>query len=154
VGGNPDRRPIVQPLIDLGLFRSRSFSVGVVLAGAGIFGMFGVLFTLPQYLQAIMGVDAQGAGLRFLPMIAGLVVGASRPTVCGPNLGPSSRRAGVRNHDESGCSSAGGMTVSTATATSRRSAFIVGAGAGSGWPRPPRRRSSSCPRSGAASAGR
>ena len=69
-------RPGGQPLVDLGLFRSRSFSVGVVLAAAGIFGMFGVLFTLPQYLQAIMGVDAQGAGLRFLPAIAGLVVGA------------------------------------------------------------------------------
>jgi Na+/melibiose symporter-like transporter len=38
--------------------------------------MFGVLFTLPQYLQGIMGVDAQGAGLRFLPSIAGLVLGA------------------------------------------------------------------------------
>ena len=69
-------KPNGQPLIDLGLFRSRSFTVGVVLAGAGVFGMFGVLFTLPQYLQAIIGVDAQGAGLRFLPTIAGLLLGA------------------------------------------------------------------------------
>ena len=69
-------KPSGQPLIDLGLFRTRSFTVGVVLAGMGIFGMFGVLFTLPQYLQGIMGVDAQGAGLRFLPSIAGLVLGA------------------------------------------------------------------------------
>jgi MFS transporter, DHA2 family, multidrug resistance protein len=69
-------QPNGRPLVDLGLFRSRSFTAGVVLAGMGVFGMFGVLFTLPQYLQAIMGVDAQGAGLRFLPTIAGLIIGA------------------------------------------------------------------------------
>ena len=83
-------RPDGQPLIDLGLFRSRSFSVGVILTAAGIFGMFGVLFTLPQYLQAIMGVDAQGAGLRFLPAIAGLVVGADSGR---PGRGPARRQA-------------------------------------------------------------
>ena len=38
--------------------------------------MFGGLFALPQYLQAVMGFDVQGAGLRFLPMIAGLIAGA------------------------------------------------------------------------------
>ena len=69
-------RPGGEPLIDLGLFRSRSFSWGIILAAAGVFGMFGVLFTLPQYLQAILGMDAQGAGLRFLPLIGGLTVGA------------------------------------------------------------------------------
>lgn len=58
-------RPGGQPLVDLALFRSRSFSWGILLTAAGVFGMFGVLFTLPQYLQAIAGLDAEGAGFRF-----------------------------------------------------------------------------------------
>lgn len=65
-----------QPLVDLGLFRIRSFTWGVVLAGLGIFGLFGLLFTMPQYWQAILSVDAQGAGFRLLPVILGMAAGA------------------------------------------------------------------------------
>ncbi len=65
-----------EPLIDLALFRSRSFTWGIVLTAFGIFGLFGVLFGLPQYLQAILGVDPQGSGLRLLPAVGGLIVGA------------------------------------------------------------------------------
>ncbi|HMA36730.1 MAG TPA: MFS transporter [Chloroflexia bacterium] len=70
------RRPAGQPLVDLGLFRSPSFTWGTLLAAVGIFPLFGVMFALSQYWQAVLGVDAQGAGLRLLPVIAGLVVGA------------------------------------------------------------------------------
>src|SRR6202142_188328 len=69
-------KPDGQPLIDLSLFRSRSFTWGVLLTAFGIFGLFGVLFGLPQYFQAIMGVDPQGSGLRLLPAVGGLIVGA------------------------------------------------------------------------------
>ena len=65
-----------QPLIDLSLFRSRSFTWGVVLTAFGVFGLFGVLFALPQYFQAIMGLDPQGSGFRLLPVIGGLILGA------------------------------------------------------------------------------
>jgi DHA2 family multidrug resistance protein-like MFS transporter len=71
------RRPGGQPLVDLSLFRSRSFTWGTILAAVGVLAMYGVLFTMPQYFQAIDGVDAQVAGLRLLPLIAGLVVGAA-----------------------------------------------------------------------------
>ena len=37
--------------------------------------MFGLLFTVPTYYEAIVGVDPLGAGVRLLPMIGGLVVG-------------------------------------------------------------------------------
>jgi EmrB/QacA subfamily drug resistance transporter len=63
-------------LIDFGLFRSRNFSYGTLLAALANLPVIGLLFTVPQYFQAIIGVDAQGAGLRLLPLIAGLVVGA------------------------------------------------------------------------------
>ena len=68
--------PDGEPLIDLALFRSRSFTWGIVLTAFGIFGLFGVLFGLPQYFQAILGVDPQGSGLRLLPAVGGLIVGA------------------------------------------------------------------------------
>ena len=81
-------RPGGQPLIDLGLFRSRAFSSGVVLTAVGVFGMFGVLFTVPQYLQAVVGLDAEGAGLRFLPIIFGMVLGALPADRVVARLGP------------------------------------------------------------------
>jgi DHA2 family multidrug resistance protein-like MFS transporter len=70
------RRPGGQPLVDLSLFRSRSFTWGTILAAVGVLAMFGVLFTMPQFFQAIDGADAQVAGLRLLPLIGGLVLGA------------------------------------------------------------------------------
>jgi hypothetical protein len=38
----------------------------------GVSALFGVLFTAPQYFQAILGTDAMGSGLRLLPLIGGL----------------------------------------------------------------------------------
>jgi DHA2 family multidrug resistance protein-like MFS transporter len=69
-------RPDGEPLIDLTLFRSRSFTWGMILTAFGVLGLFGVLFALPQYLQAIVGLDPQGSGFRLLPVVAGLIVGA------------------------------------------------------------------------------
>jgi MFS transporter, DHA2 family, multidrug resistance protein len=69
-------RPGGQPLIDLTLFRSGSFTWGVILAGTAGLAMIGVLFTLPQYFQGVRGTDAMGSGVRLVPIIAGLVVGA------------------------------------------------------------------------------
>lgn len=64
------------PLVDLSLFASRSFTWGVICTALGVFGLFGVLFALPQYFQAIAGLDPQGSGLRLLPVVAGLIAGA------------------------------------------------------------------------------
>jgi len=71
-----ERLPGGQPLVNLDLFSSPSFTWGTILAAMGVFAMFGVLFTIPQYFQAVRGLDAQGAGLQLLPMIAGIVIGA------------------------------------------------------------------------------
>jgi DHA2 family multidrug resistance protein-like MFS transporter len=70
------RRPGGQPLLDLTLFESASFTWGVILAATAVLAMIGVLFTMPQYFQGVVGTDAMGSGLRLLPLIAGLVVGA------------------------------------------------------------------------------
>jgi len=67
-----DRRP----LIDLSLFQSRGFTWGILLAALGGLALIGMIFTLPQYSQGVLGLNPQGAGFRLLPIIAGLVVGA------------------------------------------------------------------------------
>jgi len=70
------RRPGGQPLVDLRLFRSARFTWGTVLQAFGIFAMFGLLFAAPQFFQAILGVSAMGSGVRLLPLMAGLALGA------------------------------------------------------------------------------
>ena len=70
------RRPGGRPLIDIALFRSRSFTWGVLLLAVCGVVMVGVIFTLPQYFQGITGVDPMGSGIRLLPMIGGLILGA------------------------------------------------------------------------------
>ncbi len=64
------------PMIDLGLFRQPRFLWGTVAATIGTFALFGLLFTLPQYLQSVQGHDAFGTGLRLLPLMGGLILGA------------------------------------------------------------------------------
>ena len=65
-----------QPMIDLRWFARRQF-LWASLAGMLVsFTLLGMLFVLPQYLQDVAGHSAFGTGLRLLPMIGGLVVGA------------------------------------------------------------------------------
>ena len=65
----------VRPLIELGLFRSASFTWGTTLATLVSFAMFGIFFAMPQYFQEVQGANAMGSGLRLLPMIGGMVIG-------------------------------------------------------------------------------
>jgi MFS transporter, DHA2 family, multidrug resistance protein len=65
-----------QPLVDPALFRSASFTWGAVLGGVAGLAMIGLLFTMPQYFQAVRGASALGSGLRLLPLVGGLIVGA------------------------------------------------------------------------------
>ncbi|WKK23553.1 DHA2 family efflux MFS transporter permease subunit [Streptomyces olivoreticuli] len=76
------------PLVDLRLFRTRGFVWGSVLSTIVSFAMFGLIFALPQYFQAVQGTDALGTGLRLLPMIGGLLVGASAINKMRPDIGP------------------------------------------------------------------
>lgn len=69
-------RPGGRPLIDLALFESRGFTWGVILAALGGMALIGLVFTLPQYSQGVLGLDPEGSGIRLLPIIAGLIAGA------------------------------------------------------------------------------
>src|SRR5215469_4107924 len=70
------RRPGGQPLVDLALLRSGSFTWGVLLMAVLVLAMTGVLFTLPQFYQGVLGKDAMGSGVRLLPLVGGLILGA------------------------------------------------------------------------------
>jgi EmrB/QacA subfamily drug resistance transporter len=65
------------PMIDLRLFGRPRFLWGTLSATVAGFALFGLLFTLPQYFQAVQGRDALETGLRLLPLMAGLVVAAA-----------------------------------------------------------------------------
>ncbi len=64
------------PLVDLNLFKNRRFAWATVAFAVVGFAMTGVLFVLSPFLQVVQGNDAQGTGLRLLPMIATMMVGA------------------------------------------------------------------------------
>jgi EmrB/QacA subfamily drug resistance transporter len=63
-------------LVDLTLFRMPTFTWSTLLATLASFAMMGLLFVLPQLFQAVQGADALQTGLRLLPVIGGLMVGA------------------------------------------------------------------------------
>jgi len=83
-------RRSVAPLIRLSIFRIKTLAVadGVLLLVAS--GMFGMFFFASLYVQEILGYSPLHAGLAFLPVTGGIVVGAgvAQPLV---------KRAGVRN---------------------------------------------------------
>jgi EmrB/QacA subfamily drug resistance transporter len=69
-------QPGGHPLVDPVLFRSRSYTWGVILIAVAILAMMGVLFTMPQYFQGVVGTNAMGSGVRLLSLVGGLVVGS------------------------------------------------------------------------------
>jgi DHA2 family methylenomycin A resistance protein-like MFS transporter len=77
------------PMVDLELMRSRRLLAALFGAFAANFAYFGGLFVVSFYLQHQLGLSPTGAGLRFLPMTAAIVV-------MGPVAGRVSSRWGTR----------------------------------------------------------
>lgn len=66
-------------LLDLRTFRSRSFSLAVVLVAVVMSALFGSLILLPIYLQQVLGFDTLTVGLMLLP--GGILMGVIAPVV-------------------------------------------------------------------------
>lgn len=64
------------PMVDPALFTDRSYTWGVILAAVAVLAMIGMLFTLPQYFQGVLGASAAGSGVRLVPLIIGIALGA------------------------------------------------------------------------------
>src|ERR1700687_378786 len=82
------------PLVDLNLFRNRRFALSTVAFTIVGFAMTGVLFVLSPYLQVVQGNDAQGTGVRLLPLIASMMVGAGSSAWLSKRLGSKVMVAG------------------------------------------------------------
>jgi MFS family permease len=59
-----------EPLLQLSLFRDRTFSWAMVLSFVVVTAMFGTMLLLPLYLQEVHGYDAIETGLLLLPQAA------------------------------------------------------------------------------------
>jgi EmrB/QacA subfamily drug resistance transporter len=75
------------PFVDLRNFRNRSFTWATVAFVATGFALFGVMFTLTPYIQIVLGNDAQATGIKLLPLIGGVVLGAISGNVLAARLG-------------------------------------------------------------------
>jgi predicted MFS family arabinose efflux permease len=76
------------PLIPLELFKSPSFSAGVVLVILGLFALYGVLFFMTLYLQRVHGYSPVQAGIRLLPLTAVFSISSPLGGVLTARFGP------------------------------------------------------------------
>jgi EmrB/QacA subfamily drug resistance transporter len=67
-------RRVERPMLDMSLLSHRGFLFNTIAATLVMFILSGLLFVLPPYLQAVLGNDALGTGVRLLPMMGGLLV--------------------------------------------------------------------------------
>jgi EmrB/QacA subfamily drug resistance transporter len=69
------------PMLNVTLFRRRRLSAAVSSVGLVMFGLFGALFVLTQYLQFSLGYSALQAGVRVLPAAGAIAVIAPLSTI-------------------------------------------------------------------------
>lgn len=123
-------RHTASPMVDSLLLHDRRFVGGSVAAAVAGLTLFGLLFVVPLYLQFLGSHDALGTGLRLLPVIGGLVIGAA--------LGDAVARArGHRTPVVAGLALIGlGLAVGATTGVSSEYGFVAawlcGAGIGIG----------------------
>ena len=70
------QKKLRDPLIDVRLFRQRTFSVSLMMNMLGAFIVFGAFFFITQYLQLVLGLSPLEAGLWMLPSSAAVVAGS------------------------------------------------------------------------------
>jgi EmrB/QacA subfamily drug resistance transporter len=67
---------VPEPIVPLGLFRVRAFTVSVVAMFLAAFGFFGAVIFLPRWFQTVAGASATESGYNILPLLAGLIFSA------------------------------------------------------------------------------
>jgi MFS transporter, DHA2 family, multidrug resistance protein len=75
------------PFVDLSNFRSRGFTWATMAFVVTGFALFGVMFILTPFLQIVQGSDAQATGIKLLPLIGGVILGAGAGNVLAARLG-------------------------------------------------------------------
>lgn len=73
---------VSNPLLQMRLFKSRTFTAGILVALGAMFSMAGVLLLFSQWLQLVCGYTPLEAGIRTLPMaVTSLIGGALAPSL-------------------------------------------------------------------------
>ncbi|MCH0539019.1 MFS transporter [Streptomyces sp. MUM 203J] len=67
-------RRAAEPVLPLGLFRNRTFTLVSVISFVIGFAMFGAMTYLPTFLQVVQGVSPTMSGVHMLPMVIGLLL--------------------------------------------------------------------------------
>ena len=100
------------PMLDLGLFRRRVFSLGVSASFMSFLSTGSIRFIMPFYLQGVLGYNPGQVGLIMLPT-------AITMTIMGPIAGRLSDRYGYRAFNVAGLliASAGIFTISRVSET-------------------------------------
>src|SRR6266702_506815 len=75
------------PFVDLRNFRNRGFTWATMAFVVTGFGLFGVMFILTPYIQIVLGNAAQATGIKLLPLIGGVIVGAGIGNVMAARFG-------------------------------------------------------------------
>lgn len=70
------QRHLVEPFIDLGLFRTKTFSAALIVNIVGFFVAFGSFLLIAQYFQLVIGLSPLVAGLWSAPSGIAFVAGA------------------------------------------------------------------------------
>ena len=69
-------RQAAYPLLDFALFRLPRFWTGAAAVSLAFFSIVGFMFGFTQYLQFVQGHTPLAAGIRFLPIAGGFMLGA------------------------------------------------------------------------------
>ena len=97
-------RRCAQPMLDVGVFRNLRFSAASLSVTFVYFALMGVMYFMTSYLQSVLGHDALEAGLRMLPIAAGMMVTAKTSVLL-------TRRVGTKIPVASGLAAVAGALV-------------------------------------------
>jgi hypothetical protein len=117
-------------MLNLAYFRSRTFSGAIVSVGLAMFGLFGALFVLTQFLQFQLGYTPLQAGLRTLPAAGAIVVVAPASTLFVRWLGAKLAIAGGLLVVAGGLWQISGASLATAYPDVLPGMVMLGVGAG------------------------
>ncbi|MFE2144667.1 DHA2 family efflux MFS transporter permease subunit [Streptomyces sp. NPDC059456] len=70
-------RRAVEPVLPLGLFKIRTFTLCSVISFVIGFAMFGAMVYLPTFLQVVQGVSPTMSGVHMLPMVLGMLIAST-----------------------------------------------------------------------------
>jgi EmrB/QacA subfamily drug resistance transporter len=67
---------VPEPIVPLGLFRIRTFTLSVAATFLAAFGFFNAIIWLPRWFQTVAGASATESGYNILPLLLGMIVAA------------------------------------------------------------------------------